>query len=48
MSNLKKKPIVIEASKGKQLDYHTLYDEQTAIRRENRLKKEGWEVRRIN
>lgn len=47
MNKLKKKAIVLEATKDKQVDFHTFYDEPTAIRRENRLKKEGWEVRRI-
>lgn len=48
MSKLKQKAIVIEATKDKQVDYHTLYDEGTAERREKRLISEGWKVRRIN
>lgn len=39
--------IVIESTKGKQVDYHTLYDEPTAQRREKRLISEGWTIRRI-
>lgn len=48
MSKLKRQAIVIEATKGKQVDYHTLYDEATAQRREKRLISEGWIVKRIN
>lgn len=47
MSKLKQQAIVIESTKGKQIDYHTFYDEQTAQRREKRLISEGWTVRRI-
>ena len=48
MNKLKKQAIVIEATKDKQTDYHTLYDEPTAQRREKRLISEGWKVKRIN
>jgi len=48
MSKLKKKAIVLEATKDKQLNFHTFYDESQAKKSENRLIKEGWNVKYLN
>lgn len=44
---MKKQPIILEATKDKQVDYHYLYSEKDAERREKRLISEGFSVRRL-
>jgi len=48
MNKLKKKAIVLEATKDKQVDFHTFYDESQAKKREIRLIKEGWNIKILN
>jgi hypothetical protein len=48
MNKLKKKAIVLEATKDKQVDFHTFYDESQAKKREIRLINEGWSVKYLN
>lgn len=50
MERIKKEPrvvIVLEEVKGKQVNFHTLYTEKDAQRREDRLTEEGWTTRRL-